>query len=123
MHELSIAQQIVETVEDVLRKQNETARVSVVYVRVGALSGVIAEALEFAWDIACASTLLDGSRLSVEQVPITVRCDRCNAEHELPGLGPMRCPACDAPTPDVVRGRELDVVSVELDDEEDGHDA
>lgn len=114
MHELSIATQIVESVSDAVAAQPAT--VAAVNVRVGAMSGVIPEALQFAWDVAAGGTRLDGSALHIEEVAAAVWCEACDAEREIPGYI-MRCPVCGASTPRLVRGKELDILSVELTDE------
>jgi hydrogenase nickel incorporation protein HypA/HybF len=66
MHELSIALSLVDTVCDELP---QLGRVSVrsVRVRVGDLSGVVADALAFAFDIACGDTPIAGARLDLER--------------------------------------------------------
>jgi len=62
MHELSIAMSLIEGVEEA----RGDARVRVVYVRVGSLSGVVKEALAPAFEMACAGTDLEGAELRVE---------------------------------------------------------
>ena len=66
MHELSIALSIVDGVEE------EAARhgggpVRAVHLRLGRLSGVVREALLFAYDRACDGTSLEGSALQIEE--------------------------------------------------------
>ena len=65
MHELSIAMSLVEAVCDELPK---LGRVSIesVHVRIGALSGVVADALVFAFEVASGETPIAGARLDVE---------------------------------------------------------
>jgi hydrogenase nickel incorporation protein HypA/HybF len=67
MHELGIAQAIVEQSVEAARSAGST-RVTAVRVRIGELSGVAEEALRFCWDIATAGTILDAARLDCEQV-------------------------------------------------------
>lgn len=115
MHELSVANSIVESVcEAVLAERS--AVVQAVHVRVGALSGVVPRALDFAWSSATAGSRLDGSTLKIEHVAAVAWCPACDAEVELPGVT-MRCPDCGAATPRLVRGHELDILSVELADD------
>ena len=113
MHELSIAHRLVELVCDELVDE-PAARVRSVRLRLGPLSGVVAQALLFAYDAATAGTPLQGSTLEVEHVAPVVFCAGCERESELPSVQLLRCPVCLAPTPDVVRGRELEIVSVEV---------
>ena len=67
MHELSIALSIIEGVEEELTR-HEGARASVVYLRLGPLSGVVKEALLFSWDVACEGTLLEGTKLEIDEL-------------------------------------------------------
>ncbi len=92
------------------------ARVVAVTVRVGALSGVVPAALRFAWGPATAGTFAAGSRLDLEEVPLAAWCPACRAERELPAFPRLACPVCGAPTPEVLRGRELEILSMEIED-------
>lgn len=112
MHEVSIAHGIVET----LRREfaGRPGRIRSVRVEVGALSGVVPEALRFAWDVVCAGTPLEGAALEILEIAVAVRCDRCGKDQALPAIDRLRCPECDAPTPCIVAGRELRIREVEI---------
>lgn len=110
MHEVSIAAAIVTAVAEAVDGQ----RVERVDVTVGALSGVVCHALEFAWEIATAGTPLAGSVLVVESVPTTVYCPTCERVVE-PPVG-FVCPGCGELCGDVRSGRELEVRSAHLRD-------
>ena len=113
MHELSLANKLVELAEETAREAG-ARRVTAVALKVGALSGVSVDALRFAFDIATADTLLAGSRLETRAVPVTVYCPRCKREAELASVQWFRCPACDTPTGDVRSGRELEIETIEV---------
>lgn len=112
MHELSIAMSIVEMAEEEARQRN--ARVSAVHLRLGAMSGIVKEALLSSYGIACDGTLLEGSRLVIEEVPVEVFCEGCAAERRLASLPWFVCPECGAATPTIVRGKELEVTALEI---------
>lgn len=113
MHELSVAMGIVEmAAEEAARRGG--ARVGAVHLRLGRLSGVVREALLFSYDVACEGTPLEGSRLVVEDVAVVAYCPACEAETSPAAGRHFRCPACDGPTPQVLRGREIEVVALEL---------
>lgn len=112
MHELSIAMRVVETLGEELALAPDE-RVEKVTMKVGALSGVVPEALAFAWGEVTGETPLAGSRLEVEFVEASAWCAACGAEREV-APNRLACPACGGATPEVVRGRELDVISVEV---------
>ena len=77
MHELSIAMSIVDLAEE--EAERHGGKVSAVHLRLGALSGVVKEALLSSYKMACEDTSLAGSRLIVEEVPILVLCAQCQA--------------------------------------------
>ena len=117
MHELSIIYSIVQTVTAALASDpasDGTQRVSCVRLQVGALSGVTIDALLFSYDLATDGTALAGSRLEIEQLPVKIFCPTCCAIQEIEGVQRFRCPACGTPSGDIRQGRELEIVSVEL---------
>ncbi len=113
MHELSL-------MESALRIATEHAgasgatRILSLTLRVGALSGVVPEALEFAFDVLREGTAADGATLHIQQEPIRARCP-CSPEELFETSGPVcLCPRCSEPTADIISGREMDLVSMEV---------
>ena len=84
------------------------------HLRLGPLSGVVREALLFSFDLAAEGTPIEGARLEIEEVPVVVFCPACGEERPLPGIQSFQCPVCGTPTPDVVRGRELELATMEV---------
>ena len=115
MHELSIAHSLVDLAAAAAADAG-VARVSAVHLRVGALAGVVRDALEFSFEIAAADTPLAGARLAIEELPARVYCSRCDATATLTDSRRFRCPACGTPTAQVVQGRELELVALEYDE-------
>ncbi len=113
MHELSIAASVVRTVLDAVPDR----RVVAVRLEIGVLSGVVPGALEFAWDVASADTALAGARLEVTRAPVRTSCRECAAEADLPEPLPVRCPGCGSREVDVVGGQQLELTSVEVEDD------
>ena len=113
MHELSVAHAVVSTVVDALPSPD--TRVIQVRLRVGELSGLVPQALEFAYDVAAEGTPLADAALVIERSPIVVRCPSCG-DGELPNAHDFRCPTCHEACGDVVGGRELEIVDITLDD-------
>lgn len=114
-----MAHAVVRTVADAVPGRTVTT----VTLRVGVASGVVPEALAFAWDVATAGGPLAGSRLDVVRVPLALTCRDCAATGESADPVHVRCPACGGRAVDVVAGRELEVASVEVDDASDQEDA
>ena len=116
MHELSIAHAIVRTVTDALPEPD--ARVTAVRVRIGALSGVVPEALAFAFDVAADGGALAGARLVTETAPVVLDCPTCG-QQRLGDLRSFTCPRCGQPCGSVIRGKELEIVDVTISDAPD----
>ena len=115
MHELSIAHGLVEAACDALsRCEPAPAGVRSIQIRIGALSGVVPTTLEFCYDLSVEGTPLAGSRLVVEEQPVVVFCPQCRENRTLEDLSRFRCPICNTPTPELVHGRELELISMEL---------
>jgi len=93
-------------------------RVAAVHLKVGAMSGAVPSALEFSWELAAEGTVAQGSRLVVERVPLVVRCGTCSAETEPTAGTGLRCVRCESELTSVVRGRELELVGMEVVDED-----
>jgi hydrogenase nickel incorporation protein HypA/HybF len=113
MHELSIALSIVEIASEEAAR-HEGAHVEVVHLRLGALSGVVKDALLFSWDLACEETPLAGATLQIEEIPVRVWCTACQTERSLDAALDFRCTACGALTTEVRSGRELEVSALEI---------
>jgi len=118
MHELSIAMSIIEGASREA-KNHGGAKVHAVHLKLGPLSGVVKDALLFSYGLACVGTLLEGSQLVVEEVPVVVFCHRCETEKTLDSIQLFRCPGCGTQTPDVVSGRQLELAAIEISDGED----
>ena len=113
MHELSIVHGIIDTVTESVQASNGKAVIAT-FLRVGALSGVVKDALLFSFDIATEGTLLAGSKLVVEELPVVIFCKTCNETRELPGVQSFRCPVCQTPSADIRQGKELEIRSIEI---------
>jgi hydrogenase nickel incorporation protein HypA/HybF len=112
MHELSIALSLVELAEEEAGRQG--GRVCAVHLRLGALAGVVKEALLSSYEMACADTSLEGSQLVIEEVPVVVFCPECQALRPLSSLQAFSCAECGTPTPDIRQGKELELVALEV---------
>lgn len=117
VHELSIAHDLVSIADEAARKAGAT-RVTRVHLRLGALSGVVADSLQFGYGMATQGTLLDGSELEIHELPIKIYCDSptCQREIELQGTQSFRCPVCGQPAAKLVQGKELQIESIEIEE-------
>ena len=108
MHELAIAESVVETVAQRL----PGAKVTCVCLEVGALSGVVPDSIRFCFDLATEGTGLAGARLEITEPPARCRCRACGAEFQ-PDSPIVLCP-CGSPDVAVLAGEELKIVSVQV---------
>jgi hydrogenase nickel incorporation protein HypA/HybF len=112
MHELSIAMSIIELAEEEAARRG--VQVEAVHLKLGALSGVVKEALLSCYEMVCEDTTLKGSRLIIEEVPVVIFCPTCRAERPIDSIQLFCCPECGTPCSEVVRGKELEVVALEV---------
>lgn len=113
MHELSIAVSLVEAAQEEAEKHG-AAGVRAVHLRLGPLSGVVKEALLFSYGLAAEGTPLEGSELIIEESPVMVFCAVCGERRPIRSLQSFCCATCDAPATEVVQGRELEVIALEI---------
>jgi hydrogenase nickel incorporation protein HypA/HybF len=111
VHELGIAESVVR----VATAHAAGRRVYRVEVKVGHLRQVVPSALEFAFELVTQETTLEGAELHIEHVPAEGRCRTCGTESRLDGF-PLRCSLCGGLDLDLVRGEELLVDSLELEE-------
>lgn len=108
MHELSIAEAVV----DMVRERTDGRTVRCVRLRVGRLAGVVPESLEFCFQLASAGTPLEGADLDIEQPVGAAHCRTCRQDFVLEDLI-LLCP-CGSADVEVVTGQELMVASVRV---------
>jgi hydrogenase nickel incorporation protein HypA/HybF len=114
MHELSIAMSIVEMAQE--EAQQRGVRVNAVHLKLGAMSGVVKQALLSSYEMACDDTPLRGSQLIIEDVPVVVFCPNCMVQRPLSSVQLFCCGECGTPTSDIVQGKELEVVALEIEE-------
>lgn len=113
MHELSVALSIVDIACDEAHRHGD-AQVAVVHLKLGPLAGVVKEALLSAYEMACEHSPLTGSQLLIQEVPIVVYCPTCQDQRPVVSIQQICCAECNTPTPQIISGRELEVVALEI---------
>ncbi len=112
MHELSIAENIVEIIRENAGDHHDVKRVRV---RIGELAGVVPDSLEFCFGAITSGTPLGQTILEIESVGIVGRCRACGIESEIRDLL-FECPGCRGGDLDIISGNDLKVVEIEVDD-------
>jgi hydrogenase nickel incorporation protein HypA/HybF len=113
MHELSIAMSILELASEEAQRRGGV-RVTAIRLRLGPLSGVAGDALQSAYDLAREGSSLPAAKLIIEKVPLVAHCPTCSRQRTLSTPQELCCPVCHTPTPDIVSGRDLEVVALEI---------
>jgi hydrogenase nickel incorporation protein HypA/HybF len=116
MHELSIAESIV----DIAVRHARGRPVTRVEVSVGHLRQVVPSALAFAFELVAQGTAADGAELVLNVIPAAGRCRQCGVESVLDGF-PLLCTACGSADVELVRGEELLVESLDVEEQEVAH--
>jgi hydrogenase nickel incorporation protein HypA/HybF len=114
MHELGIAQSLLEIVEHEAQPY-AGARVRRIWLRIGKLSTVVPDALRFAFDAVTRGGMAEGAVLEIEEVPLAIRCHACN-EVCIVEDPFMICPQCGAADVEMISGKELEIRSMEIED-------
>jgi hydrogenase nickel incorporation protein HypA/HybF len=112
VHELAVAQALVEQVDGVIR-QHQASSASLIRVRIGPLAGVVPELLASAFPLAAAGHAMEHAKLDLVAAPIKVRCQTCGEETEA-AMNRLVCGACGDWHTQVISGDELLIESVEL---------
>ena len=112
MHELSIAEAIVQVVD----RHAAGRRVARVEVKVGHLRQVVPSALEFAFTLLTDGTALEDAELAIEEVPAQGRCRDCATVTTMADF-PLQCSSCGGLDLELLAGEELLVESLELEEE------
>ncbi len=112
MHELAVAQALVEQVDAVIH-QNHAQRATLIRVRIGPLAGVVPELLATAFPLAAAGSRMEHAELEFTHAPIQVRCQTCGLDSEA-AMNRLICGACGDWHTRIISGDELMLESVEL---------
>src|SRR5215210_8541845 len=111
LHELSIAESVVR----IASRQADGRRVTRVQMKVGHLCQVVPSALSFGFGLLAEGTPVEGAELEIEQVPAEGRCRGCGMKSLLVDF-PLQCGGCGSFDLEILKGEELMVESLELEE-------
>lgn len=112
MHELSIAQGIVDIVTQTA-EQNGAKKVTKVSLLVGQMTGVETESLSFCFEAVTKDTIAEGAQLEIKKIPLVAYCKECKKEFTIEKYR-FFCPLCDSAQIELLSGRELKVEHLEV---------
>ncbi|ACN16220.1 HypA [Desulforapulum autotrophicum HRM2] len=115
MHEMGVAQQMVDIALAAIPDDIENPRVAVLNLRIGKLAAVVEDSLRFCMEVITKDTPLEGVNLVIETIDVRARCKDCGHEWVVEGPA-FRCPGCKQGAVELLSGRELEISSLELAD-------
>ena len=113
MHEVSIAGGLLEIISEQCRKSGYR-KIDSVNIRIGRASGIMPDALIFAFDTMKGESAAEGAVLHIEEVPVGGYCGDCNSDFTVEEEYVLSCPRCGGLSFRVTSGREMDIVDMEV---------
>jgi hydrogenase nickel incorporation protein HypA/HybF len=114
MHEFGIAQSLLEIVEKEALSY-KGAKVKRITVQIGNLTGVMPDALRFAFEALRTGGIAEESSLEIEEIPLRIQCHQCGATSILEDPF-LICPYCEDIDVEILAGRELQIQNMEIED-------
>ena len=113
MHEMSIAQSLIEIIQEEMIAHGAESLKSV-RLQVGQMSAVVPDSLSFCFEVVTDGTDLQGAELIMEVVPLKARCQACGRSFAVEAHV-FVCPDCDGAKIDIIEGQELSIIEIEVD--------
>lgn len=113
MHEMSLAQNILEIVDEILSEENHSELKEVV-VDIGELIAVVPESLQFCYSALIEQTAYRKSKLTINILPIKAMCKTCHRQVKVDKFY-FVCPQCQSQELEIIQGQELHVRYLEVD--------
>lgn len=115
MHEMGIAQQLVNIALDAIPDDIESPRIEKLNLKIGRLASVVEHSLTFCLEIITKDTPLEHATVHIDFIPVTVSCKSCENRWEVEGPV-FKCPFCQDGEVQMLTGREIEITSLELAD-------
>ena len=112
MHELALADSIVQIVEREMKKY-PGSKVLKVAIKLGALHEIVPDALQFGFDTMTMNTALAGAQLEIERIPIKGRCRKCGHEIVIEEYI-FICPDCYSGDIEMTQGDAPEITHLEI---------
>jgi len=113
MHEMSIAQSLIDVIkEEMLKHDVRTLRS--VRLNIGQMSAIVPDSLSFCFEVITTGTELEGTRLIMDIIPLRGYCPNCNDEFEIKEYA-FICPSCNSKEIETIAGQDLSIVEMEVD--------
>jgi hydrogenase nickel incorporation protein HypA/HybF len=113
MHEMSIAQSIVDIARDYAAKENALI-VREIELCIGTMAGIEFESLEFALDVCKRGGILEEAKITITKIKAMGKCLDCSSDFEVVQMFDP-CPNCNSFSTQLISGKELQVKSLLVD--------
>ena len=117
MHEMSYVVRLCNTALEAARRERLT-KVTAIHANIGQMVGIEPFYMHKYYKTAAKNTLLDGSELTINIIPVTARCNTCNNEYTPDAAHDYLCPACKSGDCRIIKGREFLLIKIEGEYEE-----
>jgi len=112
MHEMSIAQSLIDILKEEMTRHGATVLRSV-RLRIGQLSAVVPESLSFCFEVITSGTDMEGAKLLMDVIPLKATCLECHKDFEIESYR-FSCPYCSSPNIETTSGHDLSIVEMEV---------
>lgn len=115
MHELSYLIRLAKIASDAA-EANHAKTVSEVSISIGEMTGLVPDYMVRYWPSASRGTVLEGSKLTVEEIPVEFHCAGCGTSYHPSRENGYLCPICHTSAGKLIHGREFLVRSVTIEE-------
>ena len=112
MHEMSIAQSLLDIIREEMAK-NDARVLKSVRLHIGQMSAIVPDSLSFCFEVMTSGTELEGAKLIIEVIPLRGVCKECNQAFEIRDYA-FECPHCGSREINTISGRDLSIVEMEV---------
>lgn len=113
MHEMSIAQNLIEIIQEEMIRHNANTLRSV-RLNIGQMSAIVPDALSFCFEVIVAGTELEGARLIMDIIPLKGYCSACENEFHIEDYV-FVCTSCGSTKIETLAGQDLSIVEMQVD--------
>ena len=112
MHEMSIAQSVIDIIKEEMQKNNVTILKSA-RLHIGQMSAIVPDSLAFCFEVITTGTELEGAKLIMDIIPLKGYCRSCDSEFEIKDYA-FFCPSCESTEIETIGGQDLSIVEMEV---------
>lgn len=115
MHELPIIKTVFKMVMEYAEKE-KAKQINTVYLEIGELRDFVPDYLKKYWEYISIDTIAQDSKLLIREIKPVARCGKCKTEYEIntSDLYNNKCPKCGYDKGELIKGRELIIYSIEI---------